>query len=108
ILAVKATNYTSSANVTIQVSVDGPATGPTLHLQSPDNPQLGETDLLTVLATGHLPDQPGQTKTTSQQAASLVGGLVAGQLQKTLQHRLPLDVLTIDAGQGLSGSRLEA
>lgn len=45
----------------------------------------------------------------SGQAASLVGGLVAAQLQKTLAHKLPLDVLTLEAGDaGLTGSRLEA
>ena len=44
----------------------------------------------------------------SGQAASLVGGLVAAQLQKALSKRLPLDVLTLQAGEGLTGSRLEA
>jgi translocation and assembly module TamB len=112
VLAVKATHKASSANITIQVTVDGPASGPTMHLQSPDNPQLGDTALLTVLATGHLPDQGptggGSATSPTERAASLLGGLVAGQLQKTLAHRLPLDVLTIDPGQGLSGTRLEA
>jgi translocation and assembly module TamB len=45
----------------------------------------------------------------SGEAASLVGGLVASQLQKTLARKLPLDVLTLQAGdEGLTGSRLEA
>jgi len=38
-----------------------------------------------------------------------VGGLVASELQKTLARRLPLDVLTIDAGDsGINGTQLEA
>jgi translocation and assembly module TamB len=108
-LAVKATHEARRAEIKIQVSVDGPATGPHLKLESPDNPQLGDTELLTVLATGHLPEERASTSATpANRATSLLGGLVAGQLQKTLSRRLPLDVLTIEPGQGLSGTRLEA
>jgi translocation and assembly module TamB len=39
---------------------------------------------------------------------SLAGGLLAGQLQKGLAKRLPLDVLVIEPGEGLNATRLEA
>jgi translocation and assembly module TamB len=107
-LSVKASYTARAAGITIQVSVEGPATGPTLRLQSPDNPQYGDTELLTVLATGHLPEGKASTATPGERAASLLGGVVASQLQKTLAKRLPLDVLTIEPGEGLSSTRLEA
>ena len=48
--------------------------------------------------------------TASNEAASLIAGVIAGSLQKTLAKHLPLDVLTIDTGggQGLTGTQLEA
>jgi translocation and assembly module TamB len=108
VLAVKATHLARTADISIQVAVDGPATGPTLKLTSPENPQYGDTELMMVLATGHLPEKPGATATPSEKAASMLGGVMAGQLQKALSRRLPLDVLTIEAGEGLSSTRLEA
>ena len=62
-----------------------------------------------MLATGHLPDQHnGGSTTPSSAAVSVLGGVLSGQVQKTLAHRLPLDVLLIEPGQGLDGTRLEA
>jgi len=46
--------------------------------------------------------------TPTDRAASLLGGLLASQLQKTLSGRLPFDVLTIESEQGLASTRLEA
>ena len=48
--------------------------------------------------------------TASNEATSLVAGVIAGALQKTLAQHLPLDVLTIDtgSGQGFTGTQLEA
>ena len=44
----------------------------------------------------------------SAEAGSLVAGVLASQLQKVLSKRLPLDVLSIQTGEGLAGSKLEA
>ena len=48
--------------------------------------------------------------TASNEAASLIAGVIAGSLQKTLAKHLPLDVLTIDTGgsMGVTGTQLEA
>ena len=80
-------------------------------VSSPNRPELSESQLYTLLITGHLQLGSGTsgTSSASAQAVSLVGGLVASQLQKTLAGKLPLDVLTIDAGkEGFRGTRLEA
>jgi translocation and assembly module TamB len=109
LLSVRANHQARTAGITIAVKIDGPANGPSITLSSPDNPQLGDTELLTVLATGHLPEERGGASATpSNRAASLLGSVVASQLQKAVAKRLPLDVLTIEPGEGLSGTRLEA
>src|SRR6185436_6031471 len=108
-LAVKATHQARKAGIGVRISVDGPADNLNLALSSPDNPQLGDTDLLTVLATGHLPEEhSGGSATPSTAAMSVLGGVLASQVQKKLSHRLPLDVLVIEPGEGLNGTRLEA
>jgi translocation and assembly module TamB len=108
-LAIKAVHDARTAGIQIQVRIEGPLDHLDLKLESPNNPQYGDTELLTVLATGHLPeDRGGNTATPTERAASLLGGVLASQMQKALARRLPLDVLTIEPGQGLSGTRLEA
>jgi translocation and assembly module TamB len=108
-LAAKATFQARKAGIGVRVSLDGPADRLDLKLSSPDNPQLGDTELLTLLATGHLPgDRGGSAVTPGAEAISVLGGVLASQLQKTLSKRLPLDVLVIEPGEGLSATRLEA
>jgi len=109
-LAVKATYQARKAGVSVRISVDGPSDKLDLKLSSPDAPQLGDTELLTLLATGHLPGDrtAAGTATAGTEAMSLLGGAVASQLQKGLAKRLPIDVLVIEPGQGLSSTRLEA
>ena len=108
-LAVKATHQARKAGIGVRISVDGPTDNLDLKLTSPDNPQLGDTELLSVLATGHLPEEHnGGATAPSTQAMSVLGGVVAAQVQKTLSHKLPLDVLVIEPGEGLNGTRLEA
>ena len=81
-----------------------------IAVSSPERPDLTEGQLYTLIVTGRLQLGGNTAGSTgfSDEAASLVGGIVAAQLQKTLAKRLPLDVLTLQAGQGLTGSRLEA
>jgi translocation and assembly module TamB len=46
--------------------------------------------------------------TASAQAASVVGSLVANEARKALAAKLPLDVLSIEAGKsGIEGTKLE-
>jgi translocation and assembly module TamB len=95
---------------TVLVRVEGPTDDLSFSLNSPEHPEWGDTELMSVIATGRLPDETetGNTSSPSAQAASVLGGLIADRVQKALVSRLPIDVLTIEPGQGLSGARLEA
>jgi translocation and assembly module TamB len=93
----------------VRIAIEGPLDRLDLKMSSPDNPQLGDTELLTVLATGHLPEEKSGTATTpGSQAVSVLGGVLTNRVQKSLSRRLPLDVLVIEPGEGLNGTRLEA
>jgi translocation and assembly module TamB len=102
-------------NVTVLITAKGPIDHLSITVNSPNRPDLNESQLYALIVTGHL--QTGGTgtggsvgSTASNQATSLVAGVIAGQLQQALSKHLPLDVLTIDtgSGQGLSGTQLEA
>jgi hypothetical protein len=98
-------------NVTVLLRVTGTPTQMSVKVSSPDRPELTESQIYTLIITGHLQTGSNTTGSTtpSAQAASLLGGLLASQLQSALSHRLPLDVLTIDAGtEGVTGTQLEA
>ncbi len=106
-------NVTSSyeneiEQVTVHLKVQGEPTK--LQLRATSEPPLPETEIYTLLATGHTSLQRGTgTTSTSGEAASLVGSLAASQLKKTLSSNLPLDVLSIEAGDsGIAGTKLEA
>jgi translocation and assembly module TamB len=102
-------------NVTVQVVAKGPLEHLSISVSSPNRADLTEAQLYALIVTGHLPGSGdsnggGVGATASNEATSLVAGVIAGQLQKTLARHLPLDVLTIDtgSGQGFSGTQLEA
>jgi translocation and assembly module TamB len=101
-------------NVTVLVTAKGSIDHLAIGISSPNRPDLTQSQLYTLIITGHLPASAGGSggpgATASNEAASLVSGLIAGSLQKTLAKHLPLDVLTIDSGggQGLTGTQLEA
>jgi translocation and assembly module TamB len=102
-------------NLTVQLTAKGPPEHLSISVSSPNRPDLTEAQLYAVILTGHLPGSGDSTggglgTTASNEATSLVAGVIAGQLQKTLARHLPLDVLTIDtgSGQGFSGTQLEA
>jgi translocation and assembly module TamB len=97
-----------ATKTTVAVKVEGPADKLQFTLRSPEHPEYGDTELLTLVVAGRLPDQAGRATGTGDRAASLVGGVLASKVQKALARRLPLDVLTIEPGQGLAGSRVEA
>jgi translocation and assembly module TamB len=102
-------------NVTVLVTAKGAIDHLTIGVSSPNRPDLTQSQLYTLIITGHLPSSGGSSggglgATASNEAASLVAGVIAGSLQKTLAKHLPLDVLTIDTGGnlGLTGTQLEA
>ena len=103
-------------NVTVLVTAKGPIDHLTIGVSSPNRPDLNQSQLYTLIITGHLPSSAGSSgggsagSAAQNEAASLVAGVIAGSLQKTLAKHLPLDVLTIDTGgaQGLTGTQLEA
>src|SRR5262249_28576124 len=110
-LDVSAQYVNTTEDITVLLTAKGTLDQLTVTVSSPNRPDLGESQLYTLIVTGHL--QFGGTGATSAspsaQAASILGGLLASKIQSTLAHRLPLDVFTIDVGgEGVSGSKLEA
>ncbi|MEN9800450.1 MAG: hypothetical protein RL653_4147 [Pseudomonadota bacterium] len=95
--------------VTVTMAVRG--TGSELQLKPTSQPPLPESDIYTLLATGRRQLKRGSgSSMTGAEAATVVGSALASQLRKTLPAKVPLDVLTVEAGEegSLSGSRLEA
>jgi translocation and assembly module TamB len=111
---VRAEHTNESENVTVLISAKGPIDKLDVSVTSPNRPELSESQLYTLIITGHLQlggaasgASPGSQ--AASQAASLVGGFLVSRLQQSLAHRLPLDVLTIDVGgEGIMGTKLEA
>ena len=112
-LDVTAKYFNEAENISVLLTAKGPLDKMTIAVTSPDRPDLTEGQLYTLIVTGKLQfgssGNSAGSASASGEAASLVGGVVAAQLQKTLARKLPLDVLTLQAGdEGLTGSRLEA
>lgn len=107
-LDVTATYKNEIEQVTVYLKVQGQAEK--LQLTPSSDPPLAETEIYTLLATGHTSLHHGTgASSPSGEAASLVGSVAAAQLKKTLSSKLPLDVLSIEAGDsGIEGSKLEA
>jgi hypothetical protein len=108
---VTAIHKNTTEDVTVLATVKGTPDKMSIKVTAPDRPELTESQLYTLIITGHLQVGRGSAGDSSAtaQAASVLGGLLASQLQRTLAGRLPLDVLTIDSGtQGLAGTQLEA
>jgi translocation and assembly module TamB len=96
------------AQTTVYLTVRGQGTDISLKVSS--DPPLSESEIYTLLATGRVTLKRGSGSAMSGgEAASIIGSLAASQLKKSLASKLPLDVLSIEAGQGgLQGSKLEA
>jgi translocation and assembly module TamB len=112
-LDVVARHVNERSKTTVVVTLRGKPDDLRVDVSSPDRPDLNQTQLYGLLVTGQLDGGERMASGTgtsglSSEAASLVGGLLASTLQKTLRKRLPLDVLSIQAGTGITGSRLEA
>ena len=94
------------------LTAKGPLDRLTIAVTSPNRPELTESQLYTLhhhgtVATGRR--HFGFGVGVGAGAVAAWAGSLASQLQKTLGGKLPLDVLTIDAGSdGLRGTQLEA
>jgi translocation and assembly module TamB len=113
-LDVTAKHFNEGENISVLLTAKGSLDKLSISVRSPERPDLTEGQLYTLIVTGKLQfggsGNSAGSASAAGEAASLVGGVVASQLQKTLARKLPLDVLTLQAGDegGLTGSRLEA
>ncbi|MCG5053401.1 MAG: translocation/assembly module TamB domain-containing protein [Myxococcales bacterium] len=95
-----------TANQDYRISVSLEGTPEDLELAFRSEPELGQSEIMTLIITGRLnPAQGGAASPDrAAQAASVVGGLLAAQLQKTALKNLPIDVLSISATAIEAGS----
>jgi len=109
-LNVTAAYNNEREQVKVLVSIRGQ--GKDITITPSSEPPLSESEIYTLIATGrrYLRQNSGATSSTSGQATSIIGSLAANQLRKSLSSKLPLDVLSIEAGQQglLTGAKLEA
>jgi translocation and assembly module TamB len=107
-LQVTAVYKNETEGVVVHLKIEGQ--GDNIKLTPTSTPPLSETEIYTLLATGHTSLKHGSGNTSpAGQAASLVGSYAAGQLKQTLSSVLPLDVFSIEAGDnGLQGTKVEA
>jgi translocation and assembly module TamB len=106
-LNITAEHKNERENVTVFVHIRGQ--GKDFTIEPTSEPPMSETEIYTLLATGRstLERNSGASMTGSQ-AASVVGSLVASQARKAIAAELPLDVFSIEAGEGgLEGTKLE-
>ncbi|CAM3505296.1 translocation/assembly module TamB [Corallococcus soli] len=105
---VTAEHRNDNAAVTVFVTVRGQ--GKEITLKTSSDPALPESEIYTLLATGRrtLERGSGASMNASAQAASVVGSFVANEARKAIAAKLPLDVLSIEAGDsGIAGTKLE-
>ncbi|GMU06870.1 translocation/assembly module TamB domain-containing protein [Corallococcus caeni] len=105
---VTAEHRNDNANVTVFVTVRGQ--GKEVTLKTTSDPALPESEIYTLLATGRrtLERGSGASMNAGAQAASVVGSFVANEARKAIAAKLPLDVLSIEAGEGgIAGTKLE-
>jgi translocation and assembly module TamB len=108
-LDVDAVYQARKANMTVMIGLEGTPDNLKISVSSPEQPQLTEGDLLAVIVTGRRPDErSNSTVAPTDRAASLVGSLLANRIQRVLSRKLPIDVLNIEPGEGVTGPRLEA
>jgi len=110
-LDVTATYTDRQDNITVVVTLSGTPGHVQVAVSAPDRPDLTESELYTLIITGRLNFGGNSTtgaSTPTNRAASLLGGLLVGQLQTALSKRLPFDVLTIESGNTLGAARIEA
>ncbi len=105
---VTAEHRNEREGITVFVTIRGQ--GKEFTIKPTADPPLPESEIYTLLATGRrtLRRGSGASMTGTQQAASIVGSLLASQARKALAEKLPLDVFSIEAVEGgLAGALLE-
>jgi autotransporter translocation and assembly factor TamB len=83
----------------VSIKVGGKAHQPTLTLSSV--PELPQADIMALLVFGKTTDRLTNSEQSSMgnQAQQLVGGVVAGELEKALGKPLGLDTIDLEAGK---------
>ncbi|MCI0672271.1 MAG: translocation/assembly module TamB, partial [Myxococcaceae bacterium] len=104
---VSAVHTNDRENVTVTMAIRGQ--GKDFTVKPTSEPPMTETEIYTLLATGRRTlELNSGSATGSASAVSVVGNLLAGQAQRVLAGKLPLDVLSIEAGENLlQGARFE-
>ncbi|MBK7857022.1 MAG: translocation/assembly module TamB domain-containing protein [Archangiaceae bacterium] len=105
---VIATHKNEREGVTVYATVVG--TLPQFSIRLTSNPPMSESDIFALVATGRrtLKQNGGSSTISNDQVASVLGAFAASQLKGVLGKKLPLDVLSIEAGSdGLRGTRVE-
>jgi translocation and assembly module TamB len=105
---VTAAHKNDREGVTVTARVTGQLPQFSIHLTS--NPPMAESDIFTLVATGRRQLKQGSSQSiTGEQAASVVGAFAASQIKGALAKKVPIDVLSVEAGtDGLKGTRVEA
>lgn len=110
VLDITAQHVNEQQHVTVVATVKGPPKYLTTSLTAPDRPELTESQLYTLIVTGRLAlaEGPASSATPAGEAGSVLGGLLAGELQKVVAKELPFDVLTIEGGNTMGSAKVEA
>ncbi len=95
-------------SVAVFTTVRGQGRDITLRVSS--TPSLSESEIYTLLATGRRTLRRGSGASMSgSEAASVVGAYYGSQFRRLISAKLPIDVLSIEAGQqGLADASVEA
>jgi translocation and assembly module TamB len=104
---VSATAVYNAQKDNIKVFMEVTGQGKNMKLAPRSEPPLSESEIYTLIATGSPTLKHGagaSSPTPASQTVSILGSVVANQLRKTLANKLPLDVLSIEAGAPPTGS----
>ena len=96
-LDIAAVYKNEKEQVTVTLHITG--SGKNIQLKPTSEPPLTETEIYTLLATGRASFKSGGASSSpTEQAASIVGSLVATQIKNAIAKVVPLDVLSVEAG----------
>jgi len=94
----------SVSDYLVSIHVAGRAQQPTIAFSS--TPELPQTDIVSLLVLGRTTDRLTSSERNSlgDAAQQLAGGVIAGELEKTLGKALGLDTIEISSGENLGSS----
>ncbi|MBS2029884.1 MAG: translocation/assembly module TamB domain-containing protein [Deltaproteobacteria bacterium] len=82
-------------DIVVTVELTGPLTKPNPPALS-SQPQMDQSQLALLIATGHLQPRRGAgAVTAANQAGSVLGSLLAGALQRSVARSLPIDTVSV-------------